>query len=351
MRRRSAETAKVVLVVFGALTQAACSDCRGGGSGVEGADAAAAPPSAASASAAGPSASVSAPEPEIQPEPRCPPDMVRVEKRFCVDRLEAILLDARTGERLSPYYSPSRKTALYTAKIWSEKRLSVGDAKARATPLPELPAWQRERDPEPKAVSRKGMTPNGYVNGLEAADACKRSGKRLCTLEEWQTACRGESKQQFPYGEKYEQGKCNVFRQAHPGAILHDDVTTGHTDPRLNEVTFKGEPLLRKTGETASCRSVWENDGAFDMVGNLDEWVQDERGAFAGGFFSRNAREGCERFTRAHPNSYADYSTGVRCCADLPRVGSPAPSGSASAAADEPVPAPAPAPAPAPSTP
>jgi len=249
--------------------------------------------------------------------------MVRVAKRFCIDRYEDILIDARSGERASPYYSPSSKTARYTEEVWQSKRLTVGDAQAQAMALPPLPAWQRERDVEPKAVSRKGVTPNGYVSGVQAGEACRNAGKRLCTIEEWKTACRGEQNRQFPYGDKYQQGKCNVFREAHPGAILHDDVTTGHTDPRLNLVTFKGKPLLRKTGETPECKSQWEDDGVYDMVGNLDEWVDDAHGSFAGGFYSRSAREGCERSTKAHPNIYADYSTGVRCCADLPSVASP----------------------------
>lgn len=312
-------------LLVAASSSGGCSGCGQGREADPAADdAAAAPAGSATASAAAPRPTPSQPEPEVQPQPRCPPDMVRVGTSLCVDRYEAILVDARSGERLSPYYSPSRKTALYTAKLWADKRLTVGDEKARGTALPELPSWQRERDPEPKAVSRKGMTPNGYVSGLEAAEACGRAHKRLCTLDEWQRACRGNENRQFPYGSDYQAGKCNVFRQAHPGAVLHDDVTTGHTDPRMNQVTFKGEPLLRKTGETPTCRSNWDDDGIYDMVGNLDEWVQDERGAFAGGFFSRNAREGCDRYTRAHPASYADYSTGVRCCADLPSASSSA---------------------------
>ena len=37
--------------------------------------------------------------------------MVRVAKSFCVDRYEAMLVDMNSGERLSPYYSPSRRLA------------------------------------------------------------------------------------------------------------------------------------------------------------------------------------------------------------------------------------------------
>jgi formylglycine-generating enzyme required for sulfatase activity len=246
--------------------------------------------------------------------------MVRVAKRYCVDRYEAVLVDVRSGERLSPYYSPSKKLALYSAKLWQQKRLTVGDAKARAMPLPELPLWQRERQAEPKAVARKNMTPNGHVSGEQAELACRNAGKRLCTIDEWRIACMGEREQQFPYGADYEQGRCNVFRFAHPAMILHDNPSKGHSDPRLNQVKHKGKPLLRKTGATPACKSVWEDDGIYDMVGNLDEWVDDSDGMFAGGFYARSTKEGCEWASTAHPIHYADYSTGVRCCADLPGV-------------------------------
>ena len=258
---------------------------------------------------------------EVMPEPRCAPEMVRVGKRFCIDRYEAMLVDANSGERISPYYSPSRKLALFSAKKWGKKRLQVGDAKARAMPLPRLPAWQQQRDPVPKAVARKLVVPNGYVTGKMAEVACRNAGKRLCSLEEWTTACQGQQNRKFPYGDKFVRTRCNVFRYAHPATILHDDASRGHSDPRLNLVKAKGRPLLRKTGVTETCRSEWEDDAVMDMVGNLDEWVDDPDGTFVGGFYARSTKEGCEKRISAHGYNYADYSTGVRCCADLPQVG------------------------------
>ena len=48
----------------------------------------------------------------------------------------------------------------------------------------------------------------------------------------------------------------------------------------------------------------------------LDEWVEDEKGRFLGGFFSRSKKDGCLSSVGAHPKTYFDYSTGVRCCSD-----------------------------------
>jgi hypothetical protein len=52
------------------------------------------------------------------------------------------------------------------------------------------------------------------------------------------------------------------------------------------------------------------------MVGNLDEWVEDPKGMFVGGFYSRAKRDGCQSVVRNHPTYYFDYSLGVRCCED-----------------------------------
>ncbi|HTN89524.1 MAG TPA: hypothetical protein VL242_37865 [Sorangium sp.] len=258
------------------------------------------------------------PRPPAPPvEPRCPPEMVRVARRFCVDRYEAVLLDKETGLEISAFYPPSRQAAASIERTWSKMRLQLGDEEARRMELPLLPGWQKQREFEPRAVSRKGVLPQGYTSGAQAELACRNAGKRLCTLDEWRTACRGERDEQFPYGPAYADGQCNVFREGHPAAVLHRDVTMGHSDPRLNLVRVAGAPLLRRTGETATCASAWEDDAVSDMVGNLDEWVDDPEGTFVGGFYARATREGCMSRVASHDFAYFDYSTGVRCCADL----------------------------------
>lgn len=274
-----------------------------------------APPSAPSVSASAepePSATAEAPKPVLP----CPPEMVLIpaEKAYCIDRWEAVLEDKKTGKRLSPFYSPTPKYAKSLRDRWQSKRAKVGSAEARAMPLPPLPAWQLEDDVIPMAVSRPGETPHGYLNGKVAREACENAGKRLCSRNEWVHACRGAADQPFPYGDVYQQGACNVFRSTHPAGALHDDVTTGHLDPRLNLVKDKQGPLLRVTGETKSCASRWGSDAVYDMVGNLDEWIDDKDGVFVGGFFSRAKKDGCASVVKNHPVYYWDYSLGVRCC-------------------------------------
>jgi hypothetical protein len=246
----------------------------------------------------------------------CPPDMVHVGGKLCVDRFEDIVVDAATSLPLSPDYPTTPNLLDAVLSEWATGRERIGNVHARAFPLPLLDPSRVGAKPSPLAVSRLGARPNGYVTGVVAAAACEAAGKRLCTLDEFVLACRGEADTPFPYGDTYEDGVCNVFRDEHPAALLHGNASVGHLDPRLDRVTSHGAPLLRRTGESRACRSAWGDDAIYDMVGNLDEWVDEGGGAFAGGFFSRSTRSGCDAVVTNHPRTYLDYSTGVRCCRD-----------------------------------
>lgn len=260
------------------------------------------------------SAAVAAPAPALRGL-TCPRGMLAIEGRFCIDKWEASLIDRRTGLGLSPYYPPERAAAAQVAAAWEKQRLEIGSDEARQIPIPALPDWQRQREVEPVAVSRAGMVPNGYLSGLVAERACHNARKRLCRHEEWTLACQGEQRRPFPYGAEYRPGACNIFRALHPALELHGNASVGHLDPRLNLVKEpSGDPLLRRTGGTPACRSAWGDDAAYDMNGNLDEWVEDDHGRFDGGFFSRSKRDGCASSVTAHPRTYYDYSTGARCC-------------------------------------
>jgi formylglycine-generating enzyme required for sulfatase activity len=243
--------------------------------------------------------------------------MVAVKDAFCIDRYEVVLVDRARGRRLSPYYPPTRQAARGLFGLWRKKRLETETPLGRTLSLVPPADWQLAEDFEPRAVSLPGEIPSGYLSGVLAESACRNAGKRLCTAEEWGTACRGQLGRQFPYGTEYVQGQCNIYREAHPAQRLHGNPSIGHTDPRLNLVEVNGKPLLRRTGSTPSCRSEWGNDAVFDMVGNLDEWVDDQKGLFMGGFYARGTKLGCDARVAAHPPSYFDYSLGTRCCSGL----------------------------------
>jgi hypothetical protein len=236
--------------------------------------------------------------------------MVAIRSQFCIDRYEASLVDAQ-GRPLSPYYPPSQPELV---QVLDTFRQLTARGTRRAPPLPLPPQFSVDEAFVAHARSRPGVVPNGYMSGVMAGRACAAAGKRLCTPVEWTTACRGERATQFPYGDAYAHGACNVFRDQHPAVLLHGDASRHHLDPRLNAVQGDDGPLLRQTGASPRCRSQWGSDAAFDMVGNLDEWVDEPSGAFHGGFFARGTREGCEARIVVHPPQYLDYSLGVRCC-------------------------------------
>jgi hypothetical protein len=264
-----------------------------------------------------PAIALAAVAPAAAPKPPpCPPDMVFVSARgLCVDRFEVRLGEATTGLALSADYPATPVLAEISLTGWVTGRWRVGDLHAKAMPLPPL-LRTRNAATDPVARSGRGLRPSGYLTGFVAEQACHAAGKRLCTAEEFVAACRGEEGRKFPYGEQYEAGACNVFRDSHPAAVLHGNASIGHLDPRLNRVVVDGEPLLRATGATPRCRSRWGDDYVYDLVGNLDEWLGDEHGAFAGGFYARSTRAGCDAIITAHPRKYLDYSTGTRCCLD-----------------------------------
>lgn len=246
----------------------------------------------------------------------CPLDMVRVTD-FCVDRYEMTVVDQRTQTPLSPYYPPERRWLEYVYDAWERLRHRVGSDAARAMPLPPISDFQRRADYVPAARSRPHRVPQGYLSYHTARRACEAASKRLCTEQEWETACRGEQAQQFPYGDEYRVGACNVGSYHHPAAVLHGLSSSGHLDPRLNLLRIAEDaPVLRLTGASRACASRWGADAIYDMVGNLDEWVEDPSGVFRGGFYARGTTSGCDARIQNHSATYFSYSTGARCCRD-----------------------------------
>ena len=201
-----------------------------------------------------------------------------------------------------------------------------------------LPNFERpKRSIKVMARSRAGVTPQAYVNRVEAAQACKASAKRLCSAREWYGACGGSRETRYPYGEDEKAGVCNTGKthlmQRLFGANVKYTYSAHYNSPRLHQ-----EPgFLAKSGEYEGCVSDY---GVYDMVGNLHEWVADDvsrkllkeipieygpellgtvgSGAFIGGYFSSQGEHGrgCAYVTATHSPDYHDYSIGFRCCAN-----------------------------------
>lgn len=234
---------------------------------------------------------------------------------YCIDRWEVHTVDARTGQRLSPFYPPEPRLLRKVYQFWSTEAARTGDERARGLPLPLVPPIQ-EGEFAPRAVAEPGVLPQGYMTYYSAKSACENAGKRLCSEEEWVRACRGNRGTKHPYGANFKLGMCNVHRPIHPAYELHGNSSLGHLDPRLHLVVDEShQPLLLETGNKKACLSQTKAGSTlYDMEGNLDEWIDDPNGTFVGGFFSRQTREGCEAKIENHAPAYTDYSLGTRCC-------------------------------------
>jgi sulfatase modifying factor 1 len=218
----------------------------------------------------------------------CPREMAAIDGAYCIDLYEASLVEhaADGEEREWPYYD-----------------VVPGDVAVRAVSLP-------------------GVYPQGYISGVQAREACERSGKRLCKPDEWRNACRGPNRTIFPYGNERQVGRCNdngrsSMRFFNPQLDSNPEhrwmwgKDGNMADPRLNQL----EGTLTRTGERTGCTNEY---GVFDMVGNLHEWVDDPDGTFQGGYYldTHLNGDGCNYRTTAHPVWHLDYSTGFRCCVD-----------------------------------
>lgn len=126
--------------------------------------------------------------------------------------------------------------------------------------------------------------PKTGVSWFQAKKLCEGRGKRLCGLKEWRSAC-GSSK--YPYGSKWDPDRCNT----------------------QDEDEFDRQ--IAATGSFSKCKS---KSGAYDMVGNVHEWVE-EAMVVGGGYDSGPKVASCQYASTSQPSSQAKY-LGFRCCAD-----------------------------------
>ena len=167
----------------------------------------------------------------------CPPDSVR-SGPTCMDKYEALVL------RIPPTNPAGKSNASLINKVKTGTVTAAILTAAGATRLGEssddyAPCNDNGTNcTDVFAVSLPGVTPSVYITWFQAQQACKNSGKRLPSNAEWQAAVAGTPDPGPDNGTT----DCNTYS------------------------TF----VVAATGSRSSCVSA---DGAFDMVGNLDEWV------------------------------------------------------------------------------
>jgi formylglycine-generating enzyme required for sulfatase activity len=168
---------------------------------------------------------------------RCPPDSVNVGD-VCIDTYEASIWQIPPSNALLVKRVQAGKAGLADLISGGATQLSPASTCSPAFPT-TFEATGNWTSPL-FAVSVAGVVPTSCVTWFQAEQACALSGKRLLTNQEWQRAAAGTPD---------------------PGT---DD---GGTDCNVGGLSV---PL--ETGSRAKCKSNW---GAFDMVGNVEEWVAD----------------------------------------------------------------------------
>ena len=131
-----------------------------------------------------------------------------------------------------------------------------------------------------------------------AQSACQRSGKRLCTSDEWTFACEGEQMRPYPYGFSRDASRCNIDR----------------TD--LVNAAGSLKDLRLAPDDSTKCSSPF---GARNMSGNVEEFVLDRNGVAErrGGYWQPGANH-CRASQPHQDPNYSGVETGFRCCADAP---------------------------------
>ncbi len=168
---------------------------------------------------------------------KCPPDSVQVGP-ICVDIYEASVWSIPAGSSLIKKVQKG-KALLADLTGGGATQISPSSSCTPAFPgtFPANGQWTAPL----YAVSIAGVHPTACVTWFQADQACRLSGKRVLTNGEWQSAVAGT-----PDGGGGDNGStdCNT-------------ITAG---------------AATNTGSRPNCKS---NYGAFDMVGNVREWVAD----------------------------------------------------------------------------
>jgi len=192
---------------------------------------------------------------------------------------------------------------------------------------PETKQRCAEFEPESTCVGRKvhkhfcidrfeypnvaGQKPTVMKDWDEAKATCQGEGKRLCGDSEWTLACEGQERLPYPYGFTRSDKACNIDKP-------HLDVDEkAMADYSRRDAEVSRLDQRAPSGSYEACVSPF---GAYDMTGNVDEWVVNESGkpyksGLKGGYWGP-VRDRCRPMTVAHDELFEFYQIGFRCCGE-----------------------------------
>lgn len=171
----------------------------------------------------------------------------------------------------------------------------TANAKEPLAEKAELPAFYIDRF---EWENQKGANPLVNVTLDKAVELCASKGKRLCTADEWERACKGPANQNYSYGNEFAPDKCGA-----------DVPVDANRDERADW----------KSGEQQTCYSGF---GVFDMSGGPREWTSSPGRSNArfiqvkGGKAGEAIKGSRCAFSEERSPSLPDRSLSFRCCVD-----------------------------------
>ena len=225
------------------------------------------------------------PAPDPGPHPACPPNM-RLVQGVHFDELERLCLKVKAQ------------------RCWS----FVDQAAAMTGTRTEMRFCMDQYE----APNRRNAKPLVMMDFHESERWCRKKGKRLCSEQEFETACEGPVIEPFFYGWAVDPTVCNSNKpwKAFDDAKL---LAGGREAQQEAARLWQGTP----SGAKARCRT---RNGIYDLLGNVEEWVSSRPGrrwpgALMGGFWAK-PWTGCRGTNDAHEPNFAFYEVGFRCCKD-----------------------------------
>jgi formylglycine-generating enzyme required for sulfatase activity len=139
--------------------------------------------------------------------------------------------------------------------------------------------------------NQPGEAPMRSVTWMEARDLCTNKGKRLCSEQEFEKACRGPVATLYTYGDGFAAGACPASAQEYA------------------------------SGQYANCVSGF---GVADMSGGVYEWTSSSSGEdsveryLRGGMSADNASRSARCTYRvSYRANVASREVGFRCCTSV----------------------------------
>lgn len=156
---------------------------------------------------------------------------------------------------------------------------------------------------------------------MNAKDLCASVGKRMCSLDEWVSSCKGKGGSDYPFGQKLpkikptpDEAKCNYAQE--------------FKKPDEYKVWLRDEEEMERLNQSdpAGSRKCVSRTGAEDMMGNAEEWI------VCPSYLSTSCKDGicyclagrywsdpamCHRVVTSHAPDWHYYQSGTRCCLSL----------------------------------